>query len=149
MKLWKTLLWAIVVMVIAAAGYGALLVRHGFSAKNQPSAVEVALARAARRMATPRSVKYAQNPFAATPENLQEARRHFADHCATCHGNDGGGQTEIGQGLYPKAPDMRLPATQNLTDGEIFSIIHNGIRLSGMPAWSLPGDQRDDDSWKL
>jgi mono/diheme cytochrome c family protein len=72
---------------------------------------------------------------------------HFADHFATCHGNDGSGKTQIGQNLYPKAPDMRLPDTQNLTDGEIYYIIHNGIRLTGMPAWGGPG--KDDDSWKL
>jgi len=42
---------------------------------------------------------------------------------------------------------MRLPGTQKLTDGEIFYIIHNGIRLTGMPAWGEPG--HDQDSWKL
>jgi mono/diheme cytochrome c family protein len=72
---------------------------------------------------------------------------HFADHCATCHANDGSGKTEIGQNLYPKAPDMRQPETQNLTDGQLYYIIHNGIRLTGMPAWGAPGG--DDDSWKL
>jgi hypothetical protein len=41
---------------------------------------------------------------------------------------------------------MRLPTTQNLTDGEIYYVIHNGIRLTGMPAW---GSDHDDDSWKL
>ena len=52
--------------------------------------------------------------------------------------------------MYPKPPDMRLPATQNLTDGELYYIIENGIRLTGMPAWGDPHfmDQ-DDDSWKL
>jgi hypothetical protein len=62
-------------------------------------------------------------------------------------GNDGSGNTEIGQNLYPKPPDMRQAETQNLTDGEIYYIIHNGIRLTGMPAWGDPG--KDDDSWKL
>lgn len=42
---------------------------------------------------------------------------------------------------------MRLPQTQNLSDGEIYYIIHNGIRLTGMPAWGQA--QKDDDSWKL
>ena len=55
--------------------------------------------------------------------------------------------TEIGQNLYPKAPDMRLAQTQNLTDGELYYTIHNGIRLTGMPAWGT--EERDDDSWKL
>ncbi len=55
--------------------------------------------------------------------------------------------TEIGQNLYPKAPDMRLAQTQNLTDGELYYTIHNGIRLTGMPAWGT--EEKDDDSWKL
>ncbi len=42
---------------------------------------------------------------------------------------------------------MRLPATQNLTDGEIYYVIHNGIRLTGMPAWGT--EEKDEDSWKL
>ena len=66
------------------------------------------------------------------------------------NGNDGRGKTQIGQNLYPKAPDMRLPQTQNLTDGEIYYTIHNGIRLTGMPAWGRDvTDVKDEDSWKL
>jgi mono/diheme cytochrome c family protein len=148
-KPWKAVLLVLISLAIFVGAYGVLLVRRGFSAREQPSALEATLVRATRRMATPRAMKDATNPFAATPEILQEARRHFADHCATCHANDGSGQTEIGQNLYPKAPDMRLAATQNLTDGEIYSIIHDGIRLSGMPAWGPASEARDDDSWKL
>jgi len=65
---------------------------------------------------------------------IAEAKAHFADHCAICHANNGSGNTEIGRNLYPKAPDMRLPQTLNLTDGELYYTIHNGIRLTGMPA---------------
>ena len=50
--------------------------------------------------------------------------------------------------LYPKAPDMRLQDTQSMSDGEIYFVIHNGIRLSGMPAWG-PDSGPDADSWKL
>src|SRR5262249_1487567 len=82
-------------------------------------------------------------------EVLAEARAHFADHCASCHGNDGGGQTEMGQHLYPKTPDMRQAATQFLSDGELFYIIHNGVRLTGMPAWGDDPPEKDQDSWKL
>jgi mono/diheme cytochrome c family protein len=85
----------------------------------------------------------------ATPENLAESRAHFADHCAACHANDGSGQTEIGEGLYPKPPDMRQSETQSLSDGELFYIIHHGIRLTGMPAWGKGAAGADEDSWKL
>ncbi len=141
---------AAVVILLFVAGAGIAVVRttrRGFSAREQPSALEAFIARRVRRMATPASARDAKNPFSATPEIIEQAREHFADHCASCHGNDGSGQTEIGRNLYPKPPDMRLPATQNLSDGEIYFIIHNGIRLTGMPAWGEPG--KDDDSWKL
>ena len=72
---------------------------------------------------------------------------HFAGHCATCHGNDGSGDTSHGRGLFPKPPDMRLARTQELSDGELFWIIENGVRFTGMPAFSAPGEQ--EQSWKL
>jgi hypothetical protein len=50
--------------------------------------------------------------------------------------------------LYPKAPDMRRADTQSLSDGELYFIIHNGIRMSGMPAWG-PDSDHDHDSWAL
>ena len=75
------------------------------------------------------------NPVAQTPEALEEAMEHWADHCAVCHGNDGAGQVPMGKQMYPHAPDMRKEATQKLTDGELFYIIENGIRLSGMRCW--------------
>jgi hypothetical protein len=144
---WKIGFLVLIVIVIVAVAYGAFLIRHGFSARGRPSVLETALARTVRHLAIPRSAKYERNPFTSTPDILAEARAHFADHCAMCHANDGSGQTEIGQNLYPKAPDMRLPRTQKLTDGEIFYIIHNGVRLTGMPAWGQ--SRQDDDSWKL
>ena len=118
------------------------------SARAQPSVLETLLARQIRRLAVPRSLRHQQNPVPSTPDLLVEARRHFADHCATCHGNDGSGNTEIGQHLYPRAPDMRLAATQSLHDGELYYIIHNGIRFTGMPAWG-PDTSHDHDSWEL
>jgi len=136
---------AIGVLVVIVVG--ALVIRRGFSARDEPSAVERAIARAARSMAVPREADRMPNPVAPSADVLAEARAHFADHCATCHANDGSGHTPIGRGLYPKPPDMRLPATQKMTDGELYYTIHNGVRLTGMPAFGR--DDSDVDSWKL
>jgi mono/diheme cytochrome c family protein len=133
--------------IAGAAVFVWVTIRRGFSARDNPSVVETYVAKTARSLSVPASERNAKNPFAPTSEVLIEARAHFADHCAICHGNDGSGKTQIGQNLYPKAPDMRLPETQNLTDGEVYYVIHNGIRLTGMPAWGT--DEKDDDSWKL
>ncbi len=126
-----------------------LLVQRGFSARDQPTAVETFVARRLRHLAVPRRARREQNPVAVTPAVLMQARAHFADHCAICHANDGSGQTKIGQNLYPKAPDMRQSDTQSLSDGELFYIIHNGIRFTGMPAWGSGIPEEDVESWKL
>jgi mono/diheme cytochrome c family protein len=89
------------------------------------------------------------NPVASSDEVIAEAREHFADHCASCHANDGSGNTEMGRGLYPKAPDMRLPATQSLSDAELFYIIENGVRFTGMPGWSTGTKDGETASWHL
>ena len=136
---------------LAIAGIGAaVLLRNarGFSARQQPSAIEAWFARAARSASIPAAARTRANPAPNTPSTLAEAMAHWADHCATCHANDGSGDTELGKRTYPPAPDMRLPATQQLTDGELFYIIENGIRLTAMPAWGGgPLDERE--SWKL
>ncbi len=108
------------------------------------------IARNARHLAIPSNARLTQNPLLASPEDLRDARLHFADHCAICHGNDGGGRTMIGDGLYPKPPDLRLTETQNLSDGELFWIIENGVRFTGMPGFSNGGEHGGtEDSWKL
>jgi mono/diheme cytochrome c family protein len=140
------LLLAIPAIVVAA---GILwLCATGLSARATPGAMETRLAVTLQRMAIPRGVRELNNPMQATPELLVEARRHFADHCASCHGNDGSGATEMGQKLYPRVPDMRMTQTQNLSDGEIYYIIENGVRFTGMPAWGT-GGTNDHDSWHL
>jgi len=142
--------WGLLVAMVTATALALVIlaaIRHGFSARDEPSAVEAALARRLRRLAIPGAAAQRQNPFKTTPELLLEARNHFADHCATCHANDGSGYTVVGQNLYPKTPDMRLSETQHLSDGELYYIIHNGIRFTGMPGWGGPGE--DEESWKL
>ncbi len=145
----RLLLVAVIVALLAVGGYAFSLVRRGWSTRTPPSQLETHLARFMRQMAIPRSARELQNPWKATPEVLAAGRAHWADHCATCHGNEGSGNTLIGANLYPPAPDMRQAATQNLSDGELYYIIRNGVRLTGMPAWGNPAFKRDDESWHL
>jgi mono/diheme cytochrome c family protein len=121
----------------------------GLKAAPQPLAFEAAVARQVRRLAISGDDARRTNPVAFTPGVLTDALAHYADHCASCHGNDGSGNTELGRGLFPKAPDMRLPATQQLTDGELFFIIEHGIRFTGMPAWSTGTAAGETASWQL
>ena len=136
---------ALLLVAILAAW---LLAANGFSARTVPTPVERAVMRALHRWSVPAKARDAVSPVAFTPEVWADSRAHFADHCASCHGNDGRGDTLMGRNLFPKAPDMRLASTQNKTDGELYWIIENGIRLTGMPAWGTGGPD-DLDTWKL
>ncbi|HEX4809286.1 MAG TPA: c-type cytochrome [Bryobacteraceae bacterium] len=122
---------------------------HGFSARARPTSVEKFAAREARSMAAPSDAKTKTNPVPNSQQVITEGMAHWADHCAVCHSNDGSGQTLMGQNMYPPAPDMRKRESQGLTDGELFYVIENGIRLSGMPAWGNGSKESEDASWKL
>ena len=113
----KRLVETAVVFVVAALVLGALggiyFVTAGVSARLQPSRVETFVARTVRNVAILSHAPNQQNPVPSSEQAIADGRAHFADHCASCHANDGSGSTEMGRGLYPRAPDMRLPATQN------------------------------------
>lgn len=111
--------------------------------------MEASAARVARQMLMPADARARPNPEAASPEAIRQGMEHWADHCATCHANDGSGDTSIGRGLYPRAPDMRLPATQQLSDGELFFIIEHGVKLTGMPVWGDGTPEGERASWHL
>lgn len=121
----------------------------GLSARGEPGGVETAMARGARSFAIPSRARARPNPVPSSPEALADGMAHYADHCAVCHANDGSGKTEMGQGLFPKAPDMRLAPTQQLTDGELFYVIENGIRFTGMPGWGTGTPGGEDSTWKI
>ena len=122
---------------------------HLFTAKATPPEWEIKIARFIRHMATPSHFLKMSNPIGFSPEILAEARHHFADHCATCHANDGSGKTNMGPNFYPPVPDLRDPVIQSMQDGELFYVIHSGIRFTGMPAWGKGPPEEDQESWKL
>ena len=148
-RLLRILAWLAFLAIVVVAGVMLVLQGRGVSARPEPSGIEKRAALFMRGWLTPSTYKGLPNPVSDTEENFIAAREHFADHCSTCHANDGSGNTEMGRSLYPKTPDMRLPRTQNLSDGEIFYFIENGVRLTGMPGWSTGTPEGERSSWQL
>ena len=148
MKRWTAALAsAILIAGLLLAAVGLIALRGGISARPEPSRFEALAARRIRHLEIPAAARALQNPVPLREDAIAQARAHFADHCASCHGNDGKGRTEMGLALYPRSPDLTASATQNLSDGELFYIVENGIRLTGMPGWGAAG--RPEESWKL
>jgi mono/diheme cytochrome c family protein len=136
-------------LFVAGAGFAYLRTAQGMTTRARPGSLEAFAAREARALALPDGAREVRNPVADSAEVQAEARAHWADHCAGCHSNNGSGEAEMGKHMYPPAPDMRQANTQNLTDGELFYVIRNGIRLTGMPSWGSGTKRDEQDSWKL
>ena len=70
---------------------------------------------------------------------------HFAEHCASCHSAPGVQSGELAKGMYPQPPVL-TDSAKDWSPAELFWIINNGIKMSGMPSW--PG-LSDDDLWNI
>jgi mono/diheme cytochrome c family protein len=136
---------AVVTTALLVAGYVSL--NDLFFASAPPGAVETSLAGRARNLAIPSGARQARNPFAGQKDAWREALGHYAEHCEPCHAYDGHGGGEVGRNLNPRTPDMAQARTQQLTDGDLFYIVQNGVRWTGMPAWK--GEHTLAESWKL
>jgi mono/diheme cytochrome c family protein len=145
----KAVVWLAALAAVVASGFLLWIASRGISARAEPGRLETAIARTMRSLAIPRSERTRANPIAPSADVLESGMGHYADHCASCHANDGSGDTALGRGLYPKPPDMRLEPTQSLTDGELFYIIENGVRLTGMPAFSTGAPEGEESTWHL
>ena len=146
----KLSLAATVIILMAVILFAKWVLHDGLSARATPSWLETFIGRKSRHLSIPRGAKEQKNPVLDSADVLRDARLHFADHCSVCHGNDGSGDTMMGRGLYPKPPDLRGEHTQKLSDGELFWIIENGVRFTGMPAFGgSSGHGSKEDSWKL
>lgn len=145
----RLLFWAVALAAVVSLA-AVLAAGRGIGAVGrQPLPFEAQLARAGWRLLVPSAVRNAANPVPATPEVLKEARAHWADHCAICHDNNGSGETTIGRRVYPPAPDLRAARTQQLTDGELFYAIEQGIPWTAMPGWRIGTEHGERDSWAL
>ena len=149
MRVITVFLAALLVLAVVVSVGVAVLVHRGFRATAKPLPVEAAVARTLRNLAIPRTERDRKNPIEPTSEATQEGRESFLRQCASCHGIDGTGKTQVGLNLYPRVPDLRASRTQSLTDGEIHYIIENGVELTGMPAWGNPHQALNHDGWKL
>ncbi len=79
------------------------------------------------------------------PQRISRGAGEYTEMCSECHLAPGMDRTEISQGLYPRAPQLRRKS--DLTPAEQFWIIKHGVKMTGMPAWGVTHD--DDLLWDL
>jgi mono/diheme cytochrome c family protein len=119
----------------------------GCTANKSPSQEETNLANAAKDVAIPLEAGKKTNPLPDTDEVVSQGQEVFLGSCAECHGADGHADTSLGRSMAPPAMDLSSAHVQHWSDAELFWIIQNGVRLTGMPAWKT--SISEDDTWKL
>jgi mono/diheme cytochrome c family protein len=135
-------------LLVAAAGV--FLIVSGaipIAATSPPSRLEERVAKLALGRSLARRAPSTANPVKTSPEVVAKALKHYRSMCVTCHGAGSVDPSAIGQGLNPPAPDLSQPSVQKRTDGELFWVIQNGIRMTGMPAFGPT--HKDDELWEL
>ncbi|MGH9359135.1 MAG: c-type cytochrome [Terriglobia bacterium] len=130
--------------LVLAALVGCLV---GCTAHKTPSSLERTLANVAKDVVIPIEAHNLKGPVPAGQKAIQEGQQVYLESCALCHGTDGHGYTNLGRNMYPPAMDLTSPHVQHWTDADLFWIIQNGIRLTGMPSWN--SSISASDSWKL
>ena len=136
-----------VLVVAAAAAIVAASGAYNVAAVNPPGKMETRLASFAMNKSVAKRASAGKNPLAPSAEVLREGFAHYKENCVACHGAPGVDAAELGQGLNPPAPDLTLPRVQARPDGQIFWIVSNGIRMTGMPAFSPT--HKPDEIWKV
>ncbi len=133
----KLIVWTVVYTLIALALIGLYaLSQFNLSALNEPGPAETKWATRAKLWYVSRAVRAGVPPAPKSDSGSQmDANMAFMNECSTCHGMDGRTPSNIGRWMYPRTLDLTSPEVQGWSDAELFWVIKNGIRLSGMPAF--------------
>jgi mono/diheme cytochrome c family protein len=136
-------------LILLALGAAAVAFTGSFdvSASRPPGVLEKRVAGFALDHSVARRAPKGDNPQGKDPEALRTGMAHYKEMCVFCHGAPGVDASEAGEGLNPPAPDLTGNKTQKRSDGELFWILQNGIRMTGMPAFG--GTHKDEELWKL
>jgi len=142
---------AVVIFVVFALGIAVIILAFTqvqLSALQEPGKLETFLATQAKSILIYRDSRSGIPP---APNNLQasveEGDTLYGTDCAMCHGSDGHTLTDNGRWMYPRASDLTSLGVQQYSDRELFWIIKNGIRFSGMPGFGKV--ESDEHIWDL
>ena len=139
---------ALVAVGVAAAA-GLAFVNSGvydIAATTPHSDLTYKLVRTLMEQSIKRHARNVKVPDLDDPEKVHAGFKNFNAMCVTCHGAPGLAQSEINKGLYPAAPNL-AEAAKGWTSAELYVIIKNGIKMSGMPAWEQ--SHSGDEIWAL
>lgn len=126
--------WTILALVVLAVL--ATLMRFNLTALSEPGPLETLVANRAKRYLIHRVSGKGSPPRPRDAKaSVENGGTHYGLDCSLCHGMDGRAQAPLGRWIYPRPADLTSKEVQSYSDEELFWIIQNGIRFTGMPAF--------------
>lgn len=137
-------LLAVLAVLLVLAGTGAFLVHTGRLpvAATTPADLVDRVAMTAKFEAVRRGGNGLQVTLPTDAAALARGREHYMENCLPCHGAPGVKPAEFAQGMNP-APPAIDGTLQGYTDAQLFWVIKNGLRATGMPAFGV--NHKDDE----
>lgn len=143
------IVWTVIVLIVLViAGMAVVLMRFNLGALEGPGHTEISVANWGKHFLVRRASRQGISPRSEDKKaSIAAGDKLYGIDCSMCHGRDGHGQTDMGRWMYPRAADLASPEVQTYSDRELFWIVKNGIRLSGMPAFGKV--ESDEHIWNL
>jgi len=144
----RALILAVMVIAVILLGGWFTFLHFPLGALEEPGRTETYLATKARRILVERN---SSTGIPAAPADVKASAEAgdtlFGMDCSSCHGASGRKPTDPGRWMYPRAADLGAAETQKYSDRELFWIVKNGIRMTGMPAFGKV--EPDNHIWNL
>lgn len=144
----KWLIWlAVVVVIVVVIGYLYMISGvYDVAATKHHSGLVAWFLDAGMTASVEHQAKGITVPTQGTMADTLMGFSHFNDMCVPCHGGPGIERAEFGQGLYPRGPHLSR-AESDWTDAQLFWIIKNGVKDTGMPAFAPT--HTDEQIWSI
>jgi mono/diheme cytochrome c family protein len=142
--------WILAAVLVVLSGLVVIFafMQFDLSALQRPGKAETFLATQAKRILVYKNSRSGiPSPPNNLPASIEQGETLYGTDCAMCHGSDGHTLTDNGRWMYPRASDLTSASVQRYSDPELFWIIKNGIRFTGMPGFGKV--ESDEHIWDL
>ena len=135
----------VVVTVLVGLAIGGFIFATGRYnvAANAPPDFTDKLAPWVLEKAIKRRAKEVTDPVSKDPNAVALGLSHYRENCLPCHGAPGVDAAEFQEGMNPTPPVIDTPPVQQASDAELFWVIKNGIRMTGMPGFGV--NRKDEE----